>query len=154
MSNLVQSHAEILKLLKGSISTPGSVNLQIPPRCADELQVSFLEYEKNKRLKATFPVPEKYNNPAGILQGGFLSAYFDNVFGPFSFLVAKNPTTTLDLSVHYVRAINSGETVTIEVFLEGKGLQTMHMTGKAYIKKEKLAATASTTLMILRPPRN
>lgn len=153
---LYTNHEEILEQLAGpfaGLTNPAGQALELPPRCSVELGVTFLEYDKGKRLKASFPVPEKYSNPAGVLQGGFFGAYFDNVFGPLSYLAAGKPTTTLDLAVNFVRPAPPGKEITIECLVEGRGFQTLHMTGRARDTRGKLLATATTNLYILRPPK-
>jgi acyl-coenzyme A thioesterase PaaI-like protein len=52
------------------------------PNCFRFMQGRVVEYLPQERLTVAFPVLDEYLNPAGSMQGGFITAAFDNVFGP------------------------------------------------------------------------
>ena len=69
----------------------------------------------------SLPVEEHQTNPVGVMQGGFIAAAFDNTFGPLSYLVAKRPMTTIDMSIQYIRGVETGQTVFVETWIVAKG---------------------------------
>lgn len=149
MNKIIGNEAILQELKNASeeiIVPKGKV--EIPPRCAYELGAEFLEYTYKKELKVKFPIPEKYANPAGVLQGGFLTAMFDNSFGPLSYLVAKKPTTSLDIITHYVRPVKIGSSIIIIVNVVSRSKATLYMTADAYDSKNRLLGSASTNMMI------
>lgn len=131
-------------------SMPGGGELQLPPKIAMELGVEFLDYKKGQSLTGRFIVQEKHTNPMGVLQGGVLTAMFDNIIGPLSYLAARNPATTLELSTNYLRSARPGESVTISAYVKGKGNRNLFIEAQAFNIKEKLMATCTSHILILK----
>lgn len=61
-------------------------------RCYTSLPTRLLDLTPD-HVTAVIPVIESYCNPAGSMQGGFISAAFDNAFGPLC--VAATSATKL-----------------------------------------------------------
>lgn len=79
-------------------------NLQLPPPSMEELGIEYLSIIPGKEITARLPFKQKFTNPTGIYQGGFLSAALDEVFGPLSFITSQGPCLTLSLNVTYLKA--------------------------------------------------
>lgn len=131
-------------------SSPQPGQLEFPPNITVELGTELIDYKKGKYLKGKFVVQKKHTNPMGFLQGGILTAMFDNIIGPLSYLAARNPATTLDLTTNYLRSAKPGEEIIIEASVTAKGVRTLFIEAKAYNQKNKLIATASSNNMILK----
>lgn len=67
------------------------------------MQGKLLEYHENKSMKISFPIMEKYDNPARKMFGGMIVATFDNTFGSFSYEISKKFCTTLELNISFIR---------------------------------------------------
>lgn len=134
--------------MKNAMDSPEELNL--PPNCFIEMEGKFLEHRENEFLKMSFPVQEKYCNPAGNLLGGMFAAFFDNTFGPFSYMTAKKPTTSLDLNVTFIKSIPPREK---EVIIEAKIVKITKtfiiFEGKAFNPNHDLLATSTSRMMIL-----
>ena len=52
-----------------------------PPNCSVAMKEEVLHYESCTSLAVKFPVLEVSLNPLRTMQGGFIVAAFDNVFG-------------------------------------------------------------------------
>jgi uncharacterized protein (TIGR00369 family) len=134
--------------MKENMGSPEGIKL--PPNCFVEMDGKFLEHKENEFLKMSFPVQEKYCNPAGNLLGGMVSAFFDNTFGPFSYMTAKKPTTSLDLNVTFIKSISPKEK---ELIIEAKIVKLTKtfiiFEGKAYNPSNELIATSTSRMMIL-----
>jgi len=134
--------------MKEDMGAPAELTL--PPKCFIEMEGKFIEHKENDFLKISFPVQEKYCNPAGNLLGGMFAAFFDNTFGPFSYMTAKKPTTSLDLNVTFIRSIPPKEK---EVIIEAKIVKMTKrfiiFEGKAYNPNNDLLATSTSRMMIL-----
>ena len=128
------------------------VKIQVPPPSFTSMKAKIEEYEKNKRMIVSLPVEDHQTNPVGVMQGGFIAAAFDNTFGPLSYLVAKRPMTTIDMSVQYIRGVETGQTVFVETWIVAKGFSTISMAGEMKSAKGKLLATAITNLLIIKIP--
>ncbi|TGN20229.1 PaaI family thioesterase [Leptospira idonii] len=130
----------------------GNRKITIPPPSFIDMKASIEGYVKNKSITVSFPVMENQTNPMGMMQGGYIAAAFDNAFGPLSYLVAKKPTTTIDMNIQYIRGVATEQKVVVEAKVEAKGFSTIHMTAEMRTEKGKLLATATTNLLILKIP--
>lgn len=120
------------------------------PNCSGFVKGDFVEYNPGKSLTLAFPVLEDYLNPAQTMQGGIITAAFDNVFGPFCFLVSQtNSTAAIDINTTYHRPIIAGDVLTVTVNLIARGRTFIHMAGEAYDSRNKLIATCNTKYMVL-----
>ncbi len=131
---------------------PDEARLEIPPKVFTEMQAEFVAYERNRMLRVRMPALAWYANPAGTVQGGIIAAAFDNAFGPFSYLIAKAPCVTKSMTINYIRPVIAGnDTITVEAILLARTSTDIILEGKAYNQAGKLAASASSTLTILKP---
>lgn len=125
------------------------------PRCAVFIKGEFVNYSPGKSLTIAFPVLEDYLNPAQTMQGGIITAAFDNVFGPFCLLESKTPATAaIDINTTYHRPILAGDVLNVTVTLTSKGRTTIHMKGEARDRQNKLIASATTNYIILDRSRS
>jgi len=123
------------------------------PNCFNFMQGQIIEFS-GERLTIAFPVLESYLNPGGSMQGGFITAAFDNVFGPLCQAATRTKaTTTVDLYTNYHRPIFAGDELIVTASIIVKGKTKIHMTAEAYNRENKLIATASTNYMYLKPSR-
>lgn len=120
------------------------------PNCFQEMKGEFLDYRPRDMLVARFPVQEKYLNPVRMLQGGFLTAAFDNVFGPLSYLAARSICSTIDIQTHFLRGVEAGDFLTITGRVISRGPALMHVSGEAHGGRGKLVATCSANIVIQR----
>lgn len=116
----------------------------VPP-CFTFMQARLIDYNEGKNLTVSFPVLENYLNPAGSMQGGFITAAFDNVFGPLCYSATRTTyTTTLDIITSYHRPIWAGDELIITAMVKTQGKTKIHMMAEAYNRENKLIATATT----------
>lgn len=141
---------QMLKDFENKSQKGGEMKMKLPPPSFFDMEARLEYYEKGKFLQVSFPVLERQSNPAGFMQGGYIAAAFDNTFGPLSFLLAKNPTTTIDLNVQYIRPVRMGKRVTVEAKLVAKGFTTLAMSGEMKDDRGRLLATSQTNLLIFK----
>lgn len=125
-------------------------DLPTPP-CTITMNPAFVEYVPGKSLTLAFPVLAAYLNPGQSMQGGFICAAFDNVFGPLSVLAFESIyTTTIDLITSYHRPIHTGDVLTICATVKSKGKTALYMTAEGYNQEGKLIASSSTNYIVLK----
>ncbi|WP_425528910.1 PaaI family thioesterase [Leptospira wolffii] len=134
---------------KFSEKAPG---LLIPPPAFKELSGEFVSYVRKKELTCSFYIEPRFSNPMGVFQGGFLGAAFDNTFGPLCYLAAGKPTTTLELSVSYIRMVKENQRITVHAKVVARGNQHIYLEGQAFDEEGKLLAKSTTQVLILRIP--
>ena len=128
----------------------GDTTLTIPPESFKEMRAEIVEYVKEQSIEVKVPLYEKYNNPAGFILGGYLPVFFDLSFGPLSFLVAKKPTTSLELNTTFIRPIAiKDKEITIKSSVVNKSKSYLILDAQAFNSKNDLVATATSRLQIL-----
>lgn len=114
------------------------------PACFLSMQGKMVEYVPDESLTVVFPVLESYANPAGSMQGGFITSAFDNVFGPFSHAIMKSLTTTLYIHTSYHHPIFPGDELIVKASVRSAGKTVVHMYGEAHNRENRLIASALT----------
>ncbi len=126
------------------------IDLGTPPPCYLNMQTRMLDIIPGSSVTIAIPVLESYCNPAGSMQGGFISAAFDNAFGPLCILATGTPrTTALNINTSYHRPIFPGDELIITATVKSKGRTMVHILADAYNRENQLIATANTQYLIL-----
>lgn len=127
----------------------GKTILNVPP-CYTSMQAELLECEANQ-VTVAVPVLESYLNPAGSMQGGFITAAFDNVFGALCLLVTNTSgTAALNIITTFHRPIFKGDSLVITAAVKNAGNTAVYMEAEAYSKEGKHIASASSSYIIKR----
>lgn len=140
-------NALVLETLRAGGADPGAE--RVPPPCVCVMGVTYTAYTPG-RLTLTFPVTDAFTNPSGGMQGGFLSAAFDNGFGPLSILTTGGPTVSLDLSTVYLRPVfpeNGPVTITVAVVEASRRFVVME--GEAVDAGNRRLARATTRMAVV-----
>lgn len=120
------------------------------PACFIEMEGEVIAYnEDTNELTCTFPVKPQYLNPMQGMQGGFIAAALDNVFGPLSLLAGGKPSATVQMQVTYHRPVHMGEKLTITARALRKGRQLLYMEAHAYNDTGGLVASSNSTWMYI-----
>lgn len=146
-NSLLTLDAEFQELVRNS-----GQGATIPPNCFVSMKAEFVEYESRRSLAISIPVLEESLNPLRTMQGGFLVAAFDNVFGPLSYLAARAPCVTLNLNAQFVRGVESGDILLIRANVISRGRDLLHMKAEAFNSANKLVAAATAVATVLRRP--
>ncbi len=123
---------------------------QLPPNCSVLMKGEYVDYESRIKLKISFPVLSEYLNPMNSMQGGFIVAAFDNVFGPLSYLAAHQPCITVSLQTNYIRPISSGDTLVVTAHVVSRGQSAIQLSAEAVNGKGKLIATCTSQMVLLK----
>jgi uncharacterized protein (TIGR00369 family) len=121
-----------------------------PPPAAATLGWELLDVDPEAgTIKVAFRADERFLNPAGVIQGGFLTAMLDDTLGPA--LVATLPegrfASTLDLHVQFLRPARPGR-LTGEGRVVKRGKEVCFLAGELKDPDGKLVATATATSII------
>ena len=128
----------------------GGSTLSLPPPSFEEANAEIIEYTEGKSILIRIPLYEKYNNPVGVILGGYLPMFFDLTFGPLAYLVAKKPATTLDINTMFIRPMKSSDgAVTIKSSVVNMSSSYLLLDAHAFVSEDKLVATATSRLRIL-----
>jgi len=120
------------------------------PACYIEMDGELLEYkEASSEITCSFPVKAQYLNPMQTMQGGFIAAAFDNVFGPLSLLAGGKPSATVSMQLTYHRPIKVNERLVINARVIKKGQRTLYMEAEGFNGGGSLIANANSSWMYL-----
>jgi uncharacterized protein (TIGR00369 family) len=121
-----------------------------PPPAAVTLGWELLEVEPEAgTIRVAFQAGERFLNPAGVIQGGFLTAMLDDTLGPA--LVATLPegqfASTLDLHVQFLRPARPGRFVG-EGRVVKRGKEVCFLAGELIGPEGKAVAVATATSVV------
>lgn len=140
---------KILHELGSKMPHPKGLKITIPPPCLEVFKLEYVDFEYGKSLKAKIDFDQSLTNPMGIIQGGALMAYADNVLGPLSFTAAENPTSTIEFSCNYFRPFTpKDEHIFLEAKVISKTKSLLYMEADATNKEGKPLCRFKTTMMI------
>jgi uncharacterized protein (TIGR00369 family) len=146
MGEVLRGQAILERLAAG---VPEAIRAHLPPPCLLDMQAEPVEYMVGERLVMRFPVLERYRNPFGYMQGGFMMAAIDNTLGVFQFLLAP-PSVTAQVSINYLRPVTMDQAfLTCEATVLERSRKTLIVTGRALLADGKVAAIAQATCQIL-----
>jgi uncharacterized protein (TIGR00369 family) len=89
--------------------------LQIPPNCDLTLGLTCLEKGADATTVWRMRVDERFLNPAGIVQGGFLSAMMDSAMGASAVLSVKDRkvfVANTEMKSSFLRPVRNGDVLT------------------------------------------
>ena len=128
----------------------GGSALTLPPPSFEEANAEIIEYTEGESIVVKIPLYEKYNNPVGIILGGYLPMFFDLTFGPLAYLVTNKPATSLDINTTFIRPIKSSDgEVTIKSSVVNMSKSYLLLDAQAFVSENSLVATATSRLRIL-----
>lgn len=140
MQNPLTTHDDIVACLHHAGRHLGAEFIH--PACLDTMQMRFTGYLPGSFLSAVLVLPASFANPMGYVQGGFLMAAFDNVFGPFSILESGRSALTLEFNASFLRPLSPGESIEIQTNLVERGRRFLVMEGLARTGEGRSAARA------------
>lgn len=97
--------------------------LKLPPPSMVELKLENLELLPGKSMTSRLPFQERFTNPVGVFQGGFLVAGIDDVMGPLSYVTAQGPCMTLAMNTTFLKPFTremSSCLIRVEVLKDSK----------------------------------
>ncbi|MFD1547606.1 PaaI family thioesterase [Nonomuraea guangzhouensis] len=118
-----------------------------PPAAAETLGWELIEVDPDQgTIEVAFKASERFVNPIGVIQGGFLAAMLDDTLGPA--LVATLPedqfAVTLDLHVQYLRPARPGR-LTGRGRVVRRGREVCFLAGELVAPDGKTVAVATAT---------
>lgn len=127
------------------------VPLQIPPNCDLTLGLNCVDKSIPGRSVWSMRADERFVNPAGLVQGGFLAAMADSAMGACAVSAAgdrKVSVANTEMKVSFLRPARPGSvlTCTAEVLKAGRAITFVH--ARILDQDEQLIATASSSYLV------
>lgn len=126
------------------------INLLMPPPSNATLGTTYTAIDFGKSISAEIRFDEKFCNPLGIFQGGFLCAIFDEVYGPLTYMASGRPVVTVEMSTTFLRPFTKkDEVISVRAELVAKTKTLLVLKAEAQTREGKLIATSSSHSLIL-----
>jgi uncharacterized protein (TIGR00369 family) len=125
--------------------------LQIPPNCDLTLGLTCLEKGEDATTVWRMRVDERFLNPAGIVQGGFLSAVMDSAMGASAVLSVRDRkvyVANTEMKSSFLRPVRTGDVLTCTASLLKPGTVVAFLQAQLENQDGSLVATASSTYLI------
>jgi uncharacterized protein (TIGR00369 family) len=126
------------------------IALVLPPPSSKVLGTTYVEVDLGKTLTAEFKFNPEFTNPIKTFHGGFLTAAFDDVCGPLTYMAAQRPAVTLEMSTSFIRPFTAKDEVMRirgEVISQTKSI--LILKAEARTREGKLLAIFQSNSMIL-----
>lgn len=118
------------------------------PPAAVTLGHRFIAFDRaGMSLTLGFEASERFLNPNGVVQGGFLTAMIDDTMGPLVLALTGASGATIDLNVSFLRGVRPGP-VTTQARVIRMGRTIAFLEGELRDAEDRLAVRATSSFMI------
>ena len=127
---------------------------QVPPPCDLTLGLTCIDKSTPGRTTWTMHVDERFTNPVGILQGGFLAALCDSAMGASSITWAAGEghrlerSANAEIKVSFMRAVRPGTTLTCTATVVSAGSRVAFVEAEVVDESDRVVARASSTYLL------
>lgn len=127
---------------------PTDRRIQVPPSCDLTLGMVCLDKKTPGRTVWRMVASEKFSNPAGIMQGGFVAAFADSAMGAsaVTFLDGRSAfVANAELKVSFLRPVRIGSALTCEAKVVNGGRRVSFLEAEVVDDANRLVLKASST---------
>lgn len=125
--------------------------LQVPPNCDLTLGLICLDKSVPGRTVWQMRADERFLNPAGIVQGGFLGAMLDSAMGASAVSALEGQkafVSNAELKVSFLRAVREGDVLTCTATVSSRGRTVMFLEGTVINNEATEVARATSTYIV------
>ncbi|MHB8681079.1 MAG: PaaI family thioesterase [Acidimicrobiales bacterium] len=125
--------------------------LQVPPNCDLTLGMVCVDKEEPGRTVWTMAADERFTNPAGLVQGGFLAAFCDSAMGAATVTWARGRkvfSANAELKVSFLAPVRPGGTLTCTSMVISGGGRVAFAEAEVVDGEGRLVAKASSTYIL------
>jgi uncharacterized protein (TIGR00369 family) len=125
--------------------------MQVPPNCDLTLGMVCLDKSEPGETTWRMQADERFANPAGIVQGGFVAAFCDSAMGAATVTWVgerKVFSANVELKVSFLAPVRLGTTLTVRSRVISGGGRVAFVTAEVTDGDGRLVATASSTYLL------
>jgi len=122
--------------------------LQVPPNCDLTLGLRCVDKSQPGTTVWEMLADERFANPGGVMQGGFLGAMMDSAMGASavtSLEGRKARVANAEMKVNFLKSAAVGSLLTCTAKVVGSGRTVIFVTGEIRDERDRLVATGSST---------
>ncbi len=115
----------------------------------DDHKPEFVDYTEDGRFTMKYTIKHAHCNGYHLLQGGLLTAYFDDNFGLFVYVAGEqSPFSTINMTVNFHKAaVEADQYIYVTTWVTSSGKRIVSMAGEARTAEGKLLATSQCNMM-------
>ena len=128
--------------------TPG---VQVPPNCDLTLGMVCIKKDEPGVTVWTMTVEERFCNPVGMLQGGFLAAFADSAMGASSITAAKDRkifSANAEMKISFLRPVPMHSFLTCTATTISVGSRVAFVEADIVDQGDRLVGRATSTYML------
>jgi uncharacterized protein (TIGR00369 family) len=130
------------------VADPG---VQVPPNCDLTLGMVCIEKSEPGRTTWRMPADERFTNPVGLIQGGFLAACCDSAMGAATVTWAQGRkvfSANAEMKVSFLRSVRPGGMLTCASRVVSGGRRAVFVEADVTDDDGRLVARASSTYLL------
>lgn len=136
-----------------SVEGRAATALQVPPACDLTLGVVCTDKSTPGRTTWEMRADERFANPVGVVQGGFLAALCDSAMGASTITWARQRgmravTANVELKCSFVQAARVGSLLTCTAWVLEGGHRTCFVEAEVVDDAQRLVAKSSSTYLL------
>jgi uncharacterized protein (TIGR00369 family) len=130
---------------------PTDRRVQVPPNSDLTLGMVCLDKSEPGRTVWQMLADERFANPTGIIQGGFLSAFADSSMGAAALTFARERkvfSANAEMKVSFLRPVPVGSTLTCTAYVLSGGNKAVFAEADVVDEQGRLVLKASSTYLL------
>lgn len=130
---------------------PRDQRVQVPPNCDLTLGMVCIDKSEPGRSVWRMLADERFANPVGIVQGGFVAAFADSAMGAASVTFAKDRkvfSSNAEMKVSFLKPARIGSVLTATAYTVSGGNRAVFIECEVTDDAERLVAKASSTYLL------
>jgi uncharacterized protein (TIGR00369 family) len=125
--------------------------VQVPPNCDLTLGMVCLDKSEPGRTVWRMTADERFGNPVGIVQSGFLAAFADSSMGAASVTFARDRkvfSANAEMKISFLKAVPVGTELTCTAYVLSGGKRAAFVEAEVVDGDGRLVAKASSTYIL------
>jgi uncharacterized protein (TIGR00369 family) len=134
---------------------PPDAQVQVPPNCDLTLGMVCIDKAEPGRTVWRMTADERFANPTGIVQGGFVAAFADSAMGAASLTYARERkvfSANAELKVSFLKPAKLGSVLTCTAWVLSGGSRAAFVEAEVVDDAGRMVAKATSTYLLT--PRN
>ena len=130
---------------------PTDTRVQVPPNCDLTLGMVCLDKSEPGRSVWRMLADERFSNPVGIVQGGFVAAFADSAMGAASVTYARERkvfSANAEIKVSFLKPARVGSELTCTAQVISGGARAAFVEAEVVDQDGRMVAKASSTYLL------